>query len=160
MAEIQLIVRLTVSEEITDNAVMQEIVDNVATAIKREANECGITPDDYDGSLERIEVVEPFSTAIAIRKEFYDSTGEGDTYKPTQEQIDEFVKLYGLTDTELSNELDEDEDEDSDSDSLTDLAVNLGYVWLNRFERWILSSNMLYTSEEQKIAEYLEDTDK
>jgi hypothetical protein len=79
------------------------------------------------------------------------------TNSPKQEQIDEFIITYGSTDEDIRGLYIEEYDDNLEDDELLDYAIGLGYEWLAKEEKWIKADNMLYTSEEEEIAEYLID---
>ncbi len=57
--------------------------------------------------------------------------------------IKEIVKKYGLTDKQLQ------ERESVSKIELGEMGVNLGYIWLHKFKKWVYKSNL--TNAEMKL---------
>lgn len=63
MKKITFNVTLTFSDKISDDRDIQEITKNITSALLREANELGLTPDGSDGYITHIETAEGYSGA-------------------------------------------------------------------------------------------------
>lgn len=60
------------------------------------------------------------------------------------ELIQKFIKDYGQSDSELMTNLTEGgfEIDDKDDGFNVELAINLGYVWLESYDVWIAKENI------------------
>jgi hypothetical protein len=65
-------------------------------------------------------------------------------------KINDFLNKFGSSDKELAEELDIDLD-----DSFSELAMNLGYVWLESYSLWVNKNNSLFSDREKKIFEII-----
>ena len=65
MKSITFSLTLKFTDKISSDNDIKEIANNIASALRREATEYGLSPDGYDGSITDIEVTEKFSGAMA-----------------------------------------------------------------------------------------------
>jgi hypothetical protein len=79
------------------------------------------------------------------RQNYLNECAEEDNRK-----IKEFIEKFGQTDDELA----ELEGIDND-DSLSEMGINLGYIWSAKFQRWINKNNSFYTKEDERIIDIL-----
>ena len=68
----------------------------------------------------------------------------------SKEDIDNFVNFYGFTDQELA-----DAEEIENDGSLSEMGINLGYVWIESKNKWIKKDNSLYNEKEEEIVDHL-----
>jgi hypothetical protein len=149
--EVTFNVTLELSGEV-DSTEIKEIGNSIAYAIGKQAQEYGLT---MESDVYTKEIIVRNTGGSILGSETIVDDYEEEEYKPTQEQIDEFIVTYGSTDEDIRSLYIEEHDDELEDDELEDYALGLDYEWLTKEEKWIKADNMLYTSEEAKIAEYL-----
>ena len=71
--------------------------------------------------------------------------------KPTPKEIETFIQEFGFESYEIA----EVEKIEYDSNSIDELAINLGYVWIELYEVWFNKNNSSYTKRHEEILNYL-----
>ena len=72
-----------------------------------------------------------------------------------QNKIKKFIDTYGSEDAEVAEVEGLECGPEEDPTALSEMAINLGYFWVEKYQRWVKKDNSFYTEEDQRIVEIL-----
>ncbi len=87
-----------------------------------------------------------------------------ESFVPTIEQINSFINTFGQDDYEVSMENNIDYlqqvaisngENPTDFPNFEEIAISLGYVWLDKYEIWVKKNTYFNNSQDKEIFEYL-----
>ena len=84
------------------------------------------------------------------RQNFLNECAEDD-----QRKIKRFIDIYGSEDAELADIEGIEYSSEEDLSAFSEMAINLGYFWVEKYQRWVKKDNSFYNEEDQRIVEIL-----
>ena len=76
-------------------------------------------------------------------------------FKPKEEDIKKFVEEFGFTQKEIK----ETEGFKGGNCAVIEMAINFGYVWIEKYKVWIRKNNAFYSDYDELIVEYLRENE-
>lgn len=73
------------------------------------------------------------------------------TMVKAEDEVKRFIKEFGFSQKEVK----ESEGLSGGSCAVSEMAINFGYVWVDKFRKWIKKDHMMYDLRDEEVVDYI-----
>jgi len=73
------------------------------------------------------------------------------TMVKVEDEVKRFIKEFGFSQKEVKDS----EGFSGGSCAVSEMAINFGYVWVDKFRKWIKKNHMMYDLRDEEVVDYI-----